>query len=254
MVPLRIYGDDANHTSTSGHGFLAMTYTSCASFRDMSLLSRLHFIVLDLKLSDIGTFEKVYTVLAWSMLCLSQGVYPFEDHEGRTWTSLGDERRASLAGSRIAGDWTAVPYEATGDWKYLCQAFQLPWRYNMRRICWLCKAEIDGDLDFKDVSPDAIHTLPEQERTHEDYCRAVGAPLPMLAAVFPPRRSIVIDWQHAVCLGIAPRACGSALLTLALEGKWGQVDARWKDRIDVLMRRAYRDFLDYADKEGLAHS
>ena len=125
----------------------------------------------------------------------------------------------------------------------------------MRRLCWLCKAETDGDLDFKDVSPNAIHTLPEQERSHEDYCRAVGVPLPMLAAVLPPRESIVIDWQHATCLGIAPRACGSALLSLALEGKWGVVHrGRWQPKIDVLMRRAYRDFLDFASGEGLAHS
>ena len=166
-------------------------------------------------------------------LSLSQGTYPAEDHLGRSWTDLGDKKRAALAGHRIAGPYTAWPWESTGDWKYLAEAYQMPFKWNCTDICWMCRATTDGELDYKDVRVDAPHTRPEHQRSHAEFVARVGHPLPYLCTLFPPNEAIVVDWQHDACLGIVPRVCGSALVQLCSEGHFGHVQGKWKFRMNV---------------------
>eukprot|EP00974_Lingulodinium_polyedra_P096774 9380104-Lingulodinium_polyedra.AAC.1 len=48
-----------------------------------------------------GTLESIWRVIMWSLGCLTKGVWPACDHEGRPWPA--GSARAAKTGSRLCG-------------------------------------------------------------------------------------------------------------------------------------------------------
>ena len=256
VVPVRFWGDDDSHCKTSS--FEALTWMSATVHRQNPFITKLPFGCLDQKSCDVATHEYFYDVFAWSLEVMATGYYPQCDYKGRTWLELKDSHRASLAGSPLANGWSARAWETTGDQKWHHEAFQIPWYYNTTDICHFCPAQNnDSEYTYRDFSDDAPINCPCLQRTHADYvAHFAPSPVPRLARLygFSLQEWLLLDWMHLVPLGCALKVGGSALLTLAEEGRWGTPAGKWTVRMNIRLKRAYTDFMDWTSKHNVHHS
>ena len=256
VVPVRFWGDDTAHCKISG--FEALTWMSTTVHRGNPFLHKMPFGVLDTKSADAATHERFYNVFAWSLEVLETGFFPETNHLGQTWIELGDAHRSALAGLPLAGGWTARAWETTADQKWHAEVFKLPWYYSKATICHMCPAENNDDEDsYRNFAGDAPIRQTCRRWTHDDYiaCFQPGH-VPRLARLpgFNLQLWLLLDWLHLVPLGCALKVGASALLTLAEEGRWGNPSGKWTTRMNIRLKRAYRDFLAWTGKHSLQHS
>ena len=232
-IPLRAWGDDASHCKTNA--FMAMSWCSCLAFNLPATISRLLFGCLDLKQCDLPSFEQFYSVFVWIMEQIFRGTHPSHNHDGVPWIELGDPARHQRAGTPLAGTWRAVLYEYTGDWKWLHEAFQIPWYYNVMQICWDCKAENNsGPLCMTNFSHSGPCKSQAAKRPFSEYVAVHHGRLPALARVwmFTLMWCLRIDWMHVGPLGCCSRVAGSCLITLCTEDRFGHFTGKWEIRIN----------------------
>ena len=161
-------------------------------------------------------------------------------------------------GTPYAGPYRLVYIETSGDWKWKKEAHRLPWHYNMRvqGVCHNCQATgAEGDMSYKDFSDDAPHLV--TSRTHAEYLsHFYPRPPPVLATLpgFDVTASLVGDWQHEVCLGIAQVAAGSCFADMLDTNFWEAPPGPWKEHYSVQLRIATAQFKAWCKKNGTVTS
>lgn len=246
VVPLRFYGDDAQHQQ--GKKALVLTVSSVLARHLPAWESRLLTTVVPLDHAIPGiTLGEVYKVWVWSLKALSQGTHPTHDHVGRAWPP--GSLRAARAGKRLAGKFTFALAQILGDWKWLKEAFCLKEHYGARLVCHLCEAVKFGEgPPFNDFSAGADWR--RTRRTHERYLAAFGRP-PELTSVPGMHLSMLMpDPMHVLHLGVLQWVIAAVLLVLCEAGHWGRPTGDAKTRLAVQLRAAYACFKTWC----LAHA
>ena len=70
----------------------------------------------------------------------------------------------------------------------------------------------------------------------------------------PLDEMILIDWMHSGPLGIFQRVAGSAIISIACEGRFGHHTGKLSIRTTNALKRAYGMFKRWAKSECLEHS
>ena len=100
-----------------------------------------------------NTLDEIFKILVCSFKSMCGGTYPAKDWHGRDF--VPGSHAAKLAGSQLAGGYTAALVCLQGDLEYLNKHLGLP-RWNcMKSCCPLCKAEGSGPNTFKNFLPTA---------------------------------------------------------------------------------------------------
>ena len=217
-IPVRIFGDDVPVCKTNNCNIV--NWSSAAGFKQPAKLSRLPVCCTPLKLAEQATLQGVYKVLAWSLECLRDGHWPDKDHEGREWTDI---TRKKMGGQKLAGPYFAIFHEVGGDWKWLKEAFALPWNYLATSICWKCPASKSGRYSFTKMCSSAPWWQRHLWRTQEEYAAALLI-LPPLAQLlgFDITVSLLMDWMHNCNLGVEQIAAAQAILFSVRRGFFGE--------------------------------
>ena len=156
LIPVRLYGDDANYSGRGGRARNGLVLTFSALLCSLpSILSRLLITVLPLGCAIDATYRELYLIISHNINCLLDGAHPHTDHRGKPWPD-GSWRQA-IAGQPIAGPWRCALAQVLGDWKFLKEAFLLQQSYTKRMVCHLCFAVKHGDdgPPFDDFGKDA---------------------------------------------------------------------------------------------------
>ena len=221
-VPLRLFGDDAPVCTTVS----CLTLLMCAAhgLRQPLTSSRIPICITPMKFCDVATFRAIYRVVVWSFLALASGYWPQTDPDGKPWPEGSFRALKAAANERLADEYTGLFWEVSGDWKWLWQAFEMPWYYNCGDICHRCTVTKKGLRRYTNCSRTASRRLHVHLRDMNDYrAHFIGRPRPPLSTFdgFSVQESILHDWVHNGLLGIHPIACGSALFYLCAQGDFG---------------------------------
>ena len=255
-IPVRMYGDDASHCKTNA--FIAVYWMSATAFRLPAGLSKFPFCIFPTRNTDAAAREIIFRVYRWSLEAMRLGKHPSRDPFGKALDGARGARAGQPLASTPAGNFRAVQWEFTGDWKFECESFMLPWKYNCTELCLHCEADSsDGPLSYRNMRDDAPHL----RRTRADAHYVARHPLlPQLARFAdleicdPLRSALLIDWQHAGPLGIHQKINGSALITLVEEGYFGTYRGAFESRYNACLKKAYRQFCKWCKKRRLRHS
>jgi hypothetical protein len=164
------------------------------------------------------TFQKLFSILAWSFRALLAGEYPAFDDEGHPFPD--GSIRANLAGKKLK--LFGALLAKTGDWDWYKQALGLcGWKGEGpdKRICFKCKACKGGAFGAFDVSLGAPWRATIFSMSH--YWTHACFTNTFVSALFDiPGFSlgfIRIDWMHVTCLGILQYLQGSVMWELFRE-------------------------------------
>lgn len=231
-VPVGLHGDDAQYVKNGKLLILSLNGPLCRTSG-----SRLVLTVLDCARVTEQTLDEIYSVVVWSLKCLSNGAWPACGHLGqsfagtRTW-------RAKLANQPLLGGRIGIWSETRGDWKWLKETFRLR-HYANKSVCHLCGAtKEDGASNYMQTGPGAGWR--QLRVTHDEWISSYQADkLPMLARVvgFCLDR-VFIDSMHCVDMGCTPYFLGSCLWDLVV---CGPAFPEERSR-NMKLSRAYADY------------
>jgi hypothetical protein len=192
--------------------------------RSPTLDSRLVFSIIKLSEAvhsdDDPTLQTVYSVLKWSLNALSEGYFPWKDHEDREFSETYFPERFEKRGKPLAGGYCGAFAEVRGDWKFLRETFYLEQHYGTNYICHLCRAHKKIVRNkFTDFSRSAHHrtTLVDSLAWWTSYVG--GKPVsPLVYVVGFNVYRIVFDLMHTLDLGMM-QDCASSVLWQLTEAK-----------------------------------
>lgn len=152
------------------------------------------------------TIQSIFAVVSWSMRCALSGFAPQARHDNTPFT----ERERDL---RLPHGVPLPPLallQVRGDWEWLVTAFRFR-SYNSAAFCWLCDAETEGPLTYKDFRMNAPHrqTLID----HNAYILGCAHERVQPSALFGSPGLLLghvcVDSMHAGDLGVFQDAIGS---------------------------------------------
>ena len=208
-LPIAVYGDGARVTRDDS--LLAITWNSVMTKgmdNKMLICACPTTWLLDTSVDDI------MTVVAWSLACMSDGVYPATDHLGNPWAP--DTERYFRMNTPIAPGYRGVFAEARGDWEWLAKALHIPSATNTQP-CLRCLCTQYGPMTWTNVSHDAPWR-DTRRSTAGFVTNARRSPLTYLPFSLDMVRFGVM---HTVCLGVCLWANAAALLFLCGAGAFG---------------------------------
>ena len=205
------------------------------SFCEAPTSSRFVFTAIPKSFVAHGTMDAILSIFTWSLKQLAAGVMPTCRHDGSLWESTdkfripGMQNRVQQSGKSIGA--RALLVQVRGDWMFFKETFSLP-SWSSELICWLCRAtkSHNSELDFRGklwrqhrYQPGEFQRLLEQ----------AGKLSPIFGCPGLSIRHFLIDWLHAVDLGVSQSVIGNLFHEIAelLPG------ATRKDRIASLFKR-----------------
>ena len=265
IIPLRIWGDDSAHSNVDS--FECITFTSSVHFGVNHWFCKLLSAMLSLKNAIKQTHQVVYEQLVWSLGICASGLMPPVDMNGASWSARGlpgDEWRESVAGADMAGPWTALFWEISGDLKWEADSLELPMNYRKNRCCPFCPAlaieattPATAHLSCLNFDVEGVLFLEASQTTQADLLAAYAAAgVPVTAFVGAPgfdiQRSLLLDFQHANALGLLHRSNANSLVKLAGAGYFGDATGDFETVLNIKMRRAYGLFRTWRKANNLA--
>ncbi|CAE7030031.1 unnamed protein product [Symbiodinium natans] len=159
-----------------------------------------------------STLDAIMHVLAWSLTCLAEGVFPKYGPHGEELKG----KRAKLAGRSLHAKGILV--EVRGDWAAFKSVFRLPAWSQTDACCYRCQAN-KTNLSFMDASSTAPwRQLP---LTHWELVGRIfaahGSCSPLFACPGFKTDVFAIDWLHCVDQGVAADYLGSLMHTILKE-------------------------------------
>ena len=155
-IPFGMHGDDAGVAGKQQ--VLGISWGSvCQSLSTMD--SRICFTAI--RTGDCvrhDTIKNLYRVFTWSVNAMSNGFWPYADHDGKLFSKTYEPWRFRMAGKALAEGFRGAWTELRGDWKYLVETLHLQGYYgNADRICHLCNVrKIFGEHRYTDfLAPQA---------------------------------------------------------------------------------------------------
>ena len=153
------------------------------------------------------TWDDVFKVVSWSFRCLLAGEYPNTRHDNQPF-GPGERKRNLLKGTPIGVIGLLV--EARGDWAFFKEAFRVPGWAENEGCCYGCRATT---ADIRAVDTNAVWRNTALS-CHEFLIRLMqlGRTISTLFGC-PGLKStaFLIDWLHAVDLGVAQICLGNLL-------------------------------------------
>lgn len=158
-----------------------------------------------------GTLHQFWTILSWSLQCLSTGRFPSRDWRGVRYDPQSPE--GIKAGSYLAGGWYGILLSLCGDLDYNNKFLSLPHWSSATRPCNLCFCTAAGSHTWRDFRLNAPwrETLLTSVSWMADPARS-RCPLfdnPHVSGV-----SVQPDWMHVKFLGFMQFFLGSCLFLL----------------------------------------
>ena len=184
--------------------------------------------------SAYHSFQAMFEVFSWSMMCLMLGISPSCRHDGGDWT-------ASDRGARLPNG-TPLPAAALvqlrGDWDWYSAAFRMRMA-GAEHFCWMCNSTRSaGSFCYKDFTPGAVHR--GTMVTHQAYvteCMQMNQPL---SSIFSSPgftvAGLAVDCMHSGDLGVFADIAGSIL--------WFEVTSKQYYRNNVVGLRSLNQQLD----------
>jgi hypothetical protein len=167
--------------------------------------------------SGFHTFQKLYSVIVWSLRCLATGTSPTCRHDGTPWTKADTKARIT---SGIPLPRAAV-LQLRGDWEFFETAFRFR-STSSDTFCWKCDAtKSAGPYCAWDFSPTAAHRA--TCFGHGSYMRSCVETGELPTIFKAPGLSIdhvAIDSMHSGDLGIFQDAIGSLFWLEVFNQQW----------------------------------
>ena len=144
VVPIALHGDGVNYMQVKragGKSLDVLSWSSLLTRAPTKVSSFLMFAVVKQLVKDTGfgqTWPQVWRVLCWSLQCLSTGVWPMVDWEGKAFEE--DTIDFQKKGQPLAGGYAAIVFVLRADLEYLSNHFRLN-SPSSNSPCALCKAD-----------------------------------------------------------------------------------------------------------------
>ena len=153
------------------------------------------------------TWDDVFKVVSWSFRCLLSGEYPSTRHDNKPF-GAGEKKRNQLKGTPIGV--IGLLAEVRGDWAFFKEAFRFPGWAENEGCCYRCRAT-KGNI--RSVGVDAIWRNTVLS-SHEFMIRLLQLGRTISTLFGSPclkSTAFLIDWLHAVDLGVSQICLGSLL-------------------------------------------
>ena len=253
-IPLRLHGDDAPMTKSSGLLVLQITSLLCPL---PSMLSKILVMAIPMALIvPDKTMPELYRAVVWSFQVLLNGTMPHCDHTGKPFSKAkkSTRYRVTAAGQRVCGPYFAVLMQILGDWKFIKEEFKLAKNYNGVEFCYKCRGVKRG------VGPKAYHYSEYPEWL--DHLRADGELLtdcPSILCLLPGFcfARIMCDLMHLVLLGVLQWAIGGCLWEAVYVWNLWPLPVEpggWKRNVNKRLALAFQDFKTWCRDNGVTCS
>ena len=145
------------------------------------------------------TFDAILEVLTWSLAMLAAKEWPSCRHDGTVWKPTDCWRSRKKGSLPIR----AVLSEVRGDWQMFKHVFRFPQHNELAGICFKCTAV---PADVRRPGTNADWRKPERRLTIWSLVQRMLdrglKPSPLLSAPCVSVETFLIDWLHAVDLGV----------------------------------------------------
>ena len=175
-----------------------------------------------------ASLDGIMRVLAWSLTCLAEGVYPSHGPDGEELTG----KRAKLAGRALP---KGLLVEVRGDWSAFKSAFRLPGWAERDSCCYRCQADSTNFMDPSSSAPWRQLPLTHWQLVAKIYAKEGSCP-PLYGAPGFRTSVFAIDWLHCVDQGVAADYLGCLMHTILKE-----IPGSEKDRLATLFKHV-QDF------------
>ena len=191
--------------------------------------------------STAKAWEKIWTVLAWSMDAIASGCHPAVDEEGKPWPA--NHVRSAVAGKPLmAGNRFGVMWGMTGDLDYFMKDLGLPY-HSSAEFCWRCKCN-RSDKPWNDFRDNAAW---RSEIRTPLQVKALHLSNPLFAASEMSALMLMFDVMHVCDLGITGHVIANTLWTLVFQDMAGGNKHANFEVLWARLRELYAEL-------GLAHS
>ena len=143
VAPCALWGDVAPYASRDSIFILVLTILSGVHRVYWKLCCLTKRSICDCGCKGRHSFDRLFSVLAWSFRACLAGEHPAVDHDGNAWSPT--HPRFSLIGRKIRVKGALIRF--LGDWMWIKQSLGLRgWGGEgpTRQICWLCNASLKG--------------------------------------------------------------------------------------------------------------
>ena len=215
VAPCALWGDVAPYASRDSVFTLVLTILSGVHRVYWKLCCLTKRSICDCGCKGRHSFDRLFSVLAWSFRACLAGEHPAVDHDGNAWSPT--HPRFSLIGRKIRVKGALIRF--LGDWMWIKQSLGLRgWGGEgpTRQICWLCNASLKGrcpSYDFRSNAAwaDSIADMAQFWTTTRFQSVFVSTlwqiPGMTIQCVEP-------DFMHCSCLGIVQMLNGNILWEL----------------------------------------
>ena len=191
----------------------------------------------DFFLKDQSTYDQVMQIIAWSFDNLLLGEHPRCRHDGQGWKK-SDVSRKKKGGDSLQ---KAVLTEVRGDWAFYKHQLRLPGWNEKDGCCWKCNMTRDR---IDEVHSQAFWKEPANRLVHTDVMHRIflknKTVSPLFSVPYCTVDLCMIDWLHAVDLGVCPDFLGS-LFTLFLSVLPGANATQKCNELYSMITRYYRE-------------
>ena len=191
----------------------------------------------DFFLKANATYDQLLEVVAWSFDILLSGKFPSKRHDGTPFRK-NDVQRQKYKDLSLQ---RSILTEIRGDWAFYKHQLRLPGWREKAGCCWRCNCTKE---QVAEVHSEAAWRKPEARLSHQDVLlRALekGKTVsPMFAIPFCIVELCMIDWLHAVDLGVCPEFLGS-IFNLFLEVLPGSNETEKCNALFVRIRQYYAE-------------
>ena len=213
-IPLTLHGDGIPTTAvgkTWSKSTDVVSWTSLLAVRGLKTLES-NFLIwlmysnLYVKNFGLNTTRSIWTVVAWSLRCLQEGIWPALDHKGDPFPA--DSVAAEKAGQPLADGWRGILVCIKGDLDWFQKMLGML-RVNSTNPCGFCPCDtLDDSMPWSDFREEALWRRREFGAT-EVIPHVLFEGVPGLN-----RLAVKVDYMHTKHLGTDSHLAGGVLLLL----------------------------------------
>ena len=236
VIPIGFHGDGVPFSAKMGDSLEQFSW----NFPALQGGGRILFAAVPQScLWESATFDELLSVWSWSMAQFVNGRYPSVRRNGSDFGEKGREREA-LAGQQLSHAGCLV--QLRGDWAFYKSTFRFP-SWASRTICWKCSAaKGDTCMSYKNCgegAPWRDGRLSGNQFLKVQRRQGIK-PSPIFASPGCKVDYVMVDWLHAVDLGVGADMLGNVFNEVVdllpgltrkerVQNMWGRLRAWYKE-------------------------